>query len=469
MNFSTIEFLFYFLPLFLLVYFLLPGKNIILLIFSLFFYIWGEGLFIVLLLVLGIFNWIAGILIGEYLQKYRRVALVIAILLNLVALFYFKYIVFVLTSINLITSKSLFPIPEVLLPIGISFFTFHAISYLVDVYKKNFPPEKNLLDFMLYIAMFPQLIAGPIIRYATVRAEIKSRIISLADFSTGVKFFIVGLAQKILIANTIAVPVDQIFKLNATDLEFSLAWLGAIGYTLQIYFDFNGYSNMAIGLALIIGIRFPANFNYPYTALSITDFWRKWHITLSTWFRDYVYIPLGGNQKGKIRTFINLSVVFLLCGLWHGASWTFAIWGVYHGLFLIIERTSFSKKLEKFPVEIKHLYVILVVIIGWVIFRSDTLTGAIQMYKAMLGFGESKGLEHHIGLYLQPDVVLAIIFGFIYSTAYPLSIFNKISSNFPLLSKLAPIFFVISLSALFIISLSAISIGSYNPFIYFRF
>jgi alginate O-acetyltransferase complex protein AlgI len=430
---------------------------------------WGEGIYIILLLASGVFNWVAGLLIGNYYKNYSKLVLILAIGVNILAMFYFKYIVFFITSINLASAKNLFPIPEVILPIGISFYTFHAVSYLVDVYRKNFSPEKKLTNFMLYMMMFPQLIAGPIVRYGTIFAQLNERSTSLLNVSVGIKFFIIGLAQKILIANIIADPVDKIFNLDSSELDFYIAWLGVIGYTLQIYFDFAGYSNMAIGLALILGIRFPENFNYPYIAQSLTEFWRRWHITLSTWFRDYVYIPLGGNRKGNIRTFLNLIVIFILCGLWHGASWTFVIWGLYHGFFLVLERTSLGIALSKLPPEFRHLYLILVVMLGWVIFRADSLSHSVDIYKAMFGFGLGNSLRHHIAIYLQPDVAIAIVVGIIASTGYFSKLVMKVSASNSYYHKFCQWGLIVGLSVMFIVSVSSIAIGNYNPFIYFRF
>src|SRR3954452_11314087 len=374
MVFSSSVFLFYFLPLFLICYFALPFKNLVLLVFSLFFYAWGEALYVLLMIASGLGNWAAArwIAANSESRSRARALLALGVALNLSGLFVFKYLGFFVESWNGVLPAASLPVPQIHLPIGISFFTFHATSYLVDVYRGDFPAERKAVNVLLYIAMFPQLIAGPIVRFGTVRKEIHQRQVTIEKFALGIKFFIIGLGQKVLLANTLATPVDAIYKIPTENLDAAMAWLAAIGYSLQIYFDFVGYSNMAIGLGLMIGIYFPLNFNYPYMAQSITEFWRRWHITLSTWFRDYLYIPLGGNRAGPVRTYANLMAVFLLCGLWHGASWTFVVWGLYHGLFLVIERIGLGAALQRVGREYRHLYVLLVVTVGWVFFRAET-------------------------------------------------------------------------------------------------
>ena len=418
MVFSSSVFLFYFLPLFLICYFALPFKNLVLLVFSLFFYAWGEGLYVLLMIASGIGNWALARWIADNSGSRARAILAIGVALNLAGLFVFKYLGFFVESWNDIVPAATLRVPYIHLPIGISFFTFHAISYLVDVYRGDFKAERDPVKVLLYIAMFPQLIAGPIVRFGTVRKEIHERVVTVEKFALGLKFFIIGLGQKVLIANTLAVPVDAIYKIPVENLDAPLAWLANAGYALQIYFDFAGYSNMAIGLGLMIGIYFPLNFNYPYIAQSITEFWRRWHITLSTWFRDYLYIPLGGSRAGAYRTYFNLMVVFLLCGLWHGAKWTFVVWGLYHGFFLILERAGLGAALQRIGSEFRHLYVILVVTVGWVFFRADDLSQALSHLRAMAGFGSGDGIAHHVWLHLQPDVALALIIGAVGSTPY---------------------------------------------------
>jgi alginate O-acetyltransferase complex protein AlgI len=347
----------------------------------------------------------------------------------------------------------------------------------VDVYRGDFPAERRAVNVLLYIAMFPQLVAGPIVRFGTVRKEIHARAVTVEKVALGLKFFIIGLGQKVLLANTLAVPVDAIHKLPVEALDAPLAWLAAAGYTLQIYFDFAGYSNMAIGLGLMIGIYFPLNFNYPYIAQSITEFWRRWHITLSTWFRDYLYIPLGGNRMGSMRTYSNLLAVFFLCGLWHGAKWTFVVWGLYHGLFLIIERAGLGAALQRIGGGYRHLYTMLVVTVGWAFFRADTVEQALRHVRAMAGFGSGDGVAYHVWLYLHQDVALALIVGAIGATPFLAGLGQRVLAAAGRLhegarTKLPPLAGWCAVGGLYaVLLLSAISIaaGNYNPFIYFRF
>lgn len=476
MVFSSIEFLFYFLPAFLLLYFLVPWKNLVFLGFSLFFYAWGEGFYLLLMIASGLGNWVIALRIAES-PRIRTRWLVIGIALNLTGLFFFKYFSFAVDSLNTVFPFLKLPVPEIHLPIGISFFTFHAISYLVDVFRGDFPPERRPGNVLLYIAMFPQLIAGPIVRFGTVRKEIHEREVTVQKFALGLKFFILGLGQKALIANTLAVPVDAIYKIPSGSLDAPIAWLAAIGYGLQIYFDFAGYSNMAIGLGLMIGIYFPLNFNYPYVSQSITEFWRRWHVTLSTWYRDYLYIPLGGSRKGKFRTYLNLMLVFLLCGLWHGASWVFVVWGLYHGFFLVLERLGLGGFLSRIGAEFRHLYVLLVVTIGWVFFRASDFPQAVSHLTAMAGFGSGDGVAYHVWLYLQPDVALALLAGAIGSTPYLPRLGQRIlesagnaqGAQRNVLPALSGWLTVVALYSVFALSVITIAGGNYNPFIYFRF
>ena len=476
MVFSSPEFLFYFLPAFLLIYFSCPQKNLVLLLFSLLFYAWGEGIYLLLMVASGLGNWALALWIARSSSERSRGVLAVGIALNLAALFFFKYFAFFVSSLNSVSHLGL-PVPAIHLPIGISFFTFHAISYLVDVYRRDFPAERRPDHVLLYITMFPQLIAGPIVRFGTVRKEIHEREVTGQKFALGVKFFILGLGQKVLIANTLAVPVDAIYAIPPQHLDASMAWLAAIGYGLQIYFDFAGYSNMAIGLGLMIGLYFPLNFNYPYIAQSITEFWRRWHITLSTWYRDYLYIPLGGNQRGSVRTYGNLMIVFLLCGLWHGASWTFAIWGLYHGLFLVIERLGLNGVLSRAGAEARHVYTLLVVTVGWVFFRATDFSQALAHLTAMAGFGSGDGIAYHVWLYLRPDVALALVVGAIGSTPYLSRLGRRLVDRAggpetlgkDIVPAPAGWIGVVALYAVFVLSVLAIAGGKYNPFIYFRF
>ncbi len=466
MVFSSITFLFYFLPLFLLAYFLLPAKNITLLLASLLFYAWGEVEYTLLLLFSIAINYVFGRLIGftAAMPKRQKIMLGLGVAANLLLLCYFKYFNFVLQEVLGIT-----PTAPVHLPLGISFFTFQAISYLVDVYRKAAPVEKNPLDLGLYIAMFPQLIAGPIVRFKTVAAQIKQRQHRLHDIHAGVQLFIFGLAQKVLIANTAAIPADRVFGLDEAALTTGLAWLGAVCYAIQIFFDFAGYSNMAIGLGLVLGFTFPINFNYPYVAQSITAFWRRWHMSLSSWFRDYLYIPLGGNRISPWRTYVNLLLVFVLCGLWHGAAWVFVLWGLYHGLFLILERVFLAAWLQRCWRPWRHLYTLLVVLFGWVLFRAENLPQAGFFMRAMLGFSAADTGHGYVGL---TNWTLFVLPGalFLAMPVYPYWQTLKaqtqqrglISAGMSLATELFCLLVLV-------VSLSFVASGSYNPFIYFRF
>lgn len=386
MVFSSIIFLFFFLPLFLACYHLLPWKQAVLLLFSLLFYVFGEVLYTYVLLLSIALNYLAGLWIARATGQLRRLAIAVCVGANLLLLASFKYLAFLYgIAASILPRHFPGPAPEVHLPLGISFFTFHAISYLVDVYRRDVPAESNPVDLAVYITMFPQLIAGPIIRFHNIRDEIHKRRVTADMFSEGVQIFVIGLAQKVLVANVVAVPADAIFALDEAQRGTAVAWLGIVCYTLQIYFDFCGYSTMAIGLGLMIGFHFPLNFNYPYISQSITEFWRRWHISLSAWFRDYLYVPLGGNRHGALRTYRNLVIVFLLCGLWHGAAWNFVVWGLYHGAFLVVERAGLRGVLERLPAAVGHAYALLAILIGWVFFRADTLPHAIAYLQGMAG------------------------------------------------------------------------------------
>ncbi len=437
---------------------------------SLIFYAWGEVGYTLLLLVSIGFNYIFGRLIDQHQKslKTKKWLLGLGIATNLLLLGYYKYFNFLVENISFIQSET-----EVHLPLGISFFTFQAISYLFDVYRKEAKVEKNIFNLALYISMFPQLIAGPIVRFKTVANQINDRASTLSGISTGVRIFIVGLAQKALIANTVAVPADAIFALNESTLTTATAWLGAFCYSFQIYFDFAGYSNMAIGLGLILGFTFPKNFNYPYISQSITEFWRRWHMSLSSWFRDYVYIPLGGNRLSPFRTYVNLMLVFLLCGLWHGAAWTFVIWGVYHGLFLIIERLGLNKLIGKLWRPMRHVYAMLVVLIGWVIFRAENFNQLSYYLKTMFGFGSGQSIEFPYYAITSNSLVTTLVIASLFSIPmFPyyqdhIKRFYKNNNTvlgFVLTTKLEIFYLVILL-----LSLLNLASGSYNPFIYFRF
>ncbi len=469
MIFSSITFLFYFLPLFLILYFSLPFKNTVLLVASLLFYAWGEVGYTLLLLVSIAVNFTFGLLIEKNVEKkHKKLMLSFGIVSNLLLLGYFKYFNFLTDNISFFSTQK-----TVHLPLGISFFTFQAISYLFDVYRKQAKVEKNIFHLALYISMFPQLIAGPIVRFKTVAKQIHQRSHSLGKTSIGLRIFIIGLAQKALIANTVAVVADDVFALNETTLSIASAWLGAICYTFQIYFDFAGYSNMAIGLGLIMGFSYPKNFNYPYISQSITEFWQRWHISLSSWFRDYLYIPLGGNRFSPLRTYMNLMLVFCLCGLWHGAAWTFIIWGIYHGVFLILERAGLKNLLNKLWQPLCHIYTLFIVIIGWVIFRAENLHQLNYYLKTMLGLNKNLSMEFSYNTYVNNSLLTTLIFAVIFSLPV-FTLYAKLKQkiqikNKPILNFVTTLNLELFYLIVFLLSLINIASGSYNPFIYFRF
>src|SRR3954465_12134112 len=417
MVFSSPTFVCLFLPLTLALYFLLPKSmnNALLVAASLVFYAWGDPVAALALIIPSVMlNFYFGRIIGASDGGRRRMVVVAAIAFNLAVLIAFKYTRFLLGNLNdvlLVLGVPALRVPDIPLPLGISFFTFHILSYLIDIYRGALPPQKSLPAFALYIVNFPQLIAGPIIRYRQIADQLPGRTVTASDFEYGVLRFVTGLAKKLLIADPIGQIADVIFGVPAAELSTGAAWLGVICYALQIYFDFSGYSDMALGMARMFGFRFPENFNYPYSAISVQDFWRRWHMTLSAWFRDYVYIPLGGSRGGFWPTARNLWIVFLLCGAWHGASWNFIIWGMWHGLFLSIERIGVVERaLNRTPAVLRNIYVLAVVLVGWVFFRSLTLDQALDMLTRM--FGLQPGSETMLSLWSNvaaPTMVLIIV------------------------------------------------------------
>lgn len=475
MVFSSITFLFYFLPICLALYYTAgQARNHVLFILSLIFYAWGEPLNVVLLLFSIGFNFLTGLELAKRAGKDRKAWLAAGITVNLLMLGTFKYAAFLAAGTNLLLEplQVSLPVPRLELPIGISFFTFQAISYLVDVHRKDVAPERSFVVLAVYISMFPHLVAGPIVRFKTIVQDLHERQLSLSRFNLGVKYVVVGLAQKALIANTVAVTADAVFALPAAELTAATAWLGIATYTLQIYFDFAGYSNMAIGLALMVGLRFPQNFNYPYAAASVTDFWRRWHMSLSQWFRDYLYVPLGGNRRTPARTFLNLAVVFLLVGLWHGASFTFVAWGAYHGALLVIERIGFSSVLERLWRPLRHAYVLLAVMGGWVLFRSADFEQAGEYFLALAGFARGDPLIARVDQYLLHDANLALAAGI--AGSFPVipwarARLEALETHSPAFSALFRTGAILAGAALLVLSTGMLASSAYNPFIYFRF
>lgn len=462
MVFSSLSFLFYFLPTILLLYYILPkkfryGRNFVLLIGSLFFYFVGEPKAIVVMLLSIFINYIGGIAVNSGGEKQRKISLTIVVILNLTILFYYKYLMFIVGNLSKIFDFSV-ETKSIYMPIGISFFTFQGMSYVFDVYMKNAEVKKNPLDIALYISLFPQLIAGPIVRYKTVADEIDGRVETLDLFSTGVIRFIVGLSKKVLLANKFGIIADEIFKLNGNyNLSVPLSWFGVLMFALQIYYDFSGYSDMAIGLGKMSGFNFLENFDYPYISKSITEFWRRWHMSLGTWFRDYIYIPLGGNRVSVPRHILNMFIVWFLTGFWHGASWNYIIWGLYFFVFLVIEKYVFGNKFEKVPKIFRHLYALIVILVGWVIFKEENSFLLLKYLKAMF----SVGLKPTIGgvTYYLKEYYIEIFLGIIFS-ANILKAFEKGKKTIPAIS----IYFI-----LLILSIVSLFSSSYNPFIYFRF
>jgi alginate O-acetyltransferase complex protein AlgI len=478
--FSSVSFLFIFLPITLLLYIIVGNKlrNFVLFCASIFFYAWGEGPYVLIMMLSIVINFFAGILIDSAAKKEKKKVFIVgSIVINLSLLIFFKYTNWIATLIAGICPSFhsvVFQSSKIHLPIGISFFTFQAISYIVDVYRGHCLPQKKLLNLGLYIACFPQLVAGPIIRYNDVAQQILHRKHSFQLFASGVERFVYGLSKKVLIANPIAIVADSVFVPGYHNLAPETAWLGIICYTLQIYFDFSGYSDMAIGLGRMFGFNFQENFNYPYIACSIQDFWRRWHISLSEWFRDYLYITLGGNRIGSKRTYLNLVIVFFLCGLWHGASWNFVIWGLLHGFFLILERTHFSEWIKKRGKVFSYFYAMFIVVNSWVFFRVETFSDAIEYLKAMYFLSDKTFLNPLVYTKIDTLFTFSLILGLILTTpifTYLSGKFANISSGFA--DKFGLILFstakAVMIFLLLYLSISFLAVSAYNPFIYFRF
>ncbi len=477
MVFASPLFLFLFLPATLAAYFALPRRfrTAVLLVASLAFYAWGEARYVALVLGSVAFNWWMGLRIADAADLCtRRRRLALAVAGNLAALAVFKYANFAVANVNAITpvlGVGPLVLTAIPLPLGISFFTFHAISYVVDVYKRNADAQRSVPVFALYILLFPQLIAGPIIRFRDIAAQLVTHETRLADFAYGVRRFILGLGKKLLIANTLGQTADTMFTLPGAELTPPLAWLGLICYTLQIYFDFSGYSDMAIGLMRMFGFRILENFNYPYIAKSVREFWRRWHISLSNWFRDYLYLPLGGNRRGAHRAYLNLVVVFLLCGLWHGASWPFVLWGIWHGLFLVAERAGLGRPVARIA-WMGHVYMLAAVMGGWVLFRCDTLAHAIDYYAALVGATHADPTRHPLAQHFNALVATTLATAIVFATplAPRIGAWRERIANQSLVR--GTIVLAVDLGWLvlvFIASAAMLAAGTYNPFIYFRF
>lgn len=465
MVFSSFTFLFVFLPAVLLTYFLAKKRkyrNIVLFIFSLIFYAWGEPIYVLLMVLSIAVNYAIAIKIDST-KNGKKKWMVIDVIFNIGIIGFFKYGNFIIQNINMLFNFNIGEM-NLSLPIGISFYTFQVLSYVIDVYKKTVPAQKNIINLGMYVTLFPQLIAGPIVRYETIADEIENRKEKFSEVVEGLKRFFIGLGKKVLIANQMALIADTIYGGDLQTTGTITLWLAAISYTLQIYFDFSGYSDMAIGLGRIFGFHFLENFNYPYIAKSITDFWRRWHISLSTWFRDYVYIPLGGNRVSKIKWIRNILIVWLLTGLWHGASWNFILWGVYYGLILIIEKLFLGKLIQKLPKFLQHIYALFFIIMGWVIFRIEDFSKMGTVFERMF-------------IYKPSGILDNIILNFNIFSCLPFVLIGIIGSV-PILAKLKDktkeklsynILSNIWAFAIFIVSVCFLLSATYNPFIYFRF
>ncbi|MCL2335932.1 MAG: MBOAT family protein [Firmicutes bacterium] len=474
MLFSSIIFIGCFLPAVLFIYYVLLRKrrllqNYFLLLTSLMFYAWGEPRFVFILISSFTINWLFGIWVDKYKNQKAKAKLIIVLMLifNLSILFVVKYLMFTITNINALFGNSL-TVPLIVLPIGISFYTFHAISYVIDVFRGRKAAQKNLLNLGLYISFFPQLIAGPIVRYDTIASQIMGRKESFDIFSAGVCRFIVGLAKKVLLANSFAAVVNMSFSIvQSGKLSVTFAWLGARAYALQIYFDFSGYSDMAVGLGMMFGFKLPENFNYPYIAKSASEFWRRWHISLGMWFRDYVYFPLGGSRVStRVRLAFNLFVVWFLTGVWHGANWTFMCWGLLYFVFITIEKITGFEKLA-IPNVIKHLYTLLLILIGWVLFRSNTIADAIQYLRVMFGFSSAMLVDAKTIVYCKENLVY-FGFGLLFSAPVAQAILRK-AASLPSGKTAVSLLYTAVLTGMFILALAYLVKGTYNPFIYFNF
>lgn len=471
MVFSSSIFLIGFLPMVLMVYYVFlrrfrTAQNVFLFIASLCFYAWGEPWFVLVMLLSIVVNWFFGLLVDRYRESRigAHCVLTSTVVFNLVIIFLFKYLMFTLNTVNSIFGTDIL-VPQIALPIGISFFTFQALSYVIDVYRNQGKVQKNPLNVGLYIAFFPQLIAGPIVRYETITEQIKDRKESLDQFARGVTRFIAGLAKKVIIANNMAMLADAAFGTAFSELSTGFAWLGALAYSFQILFDFSGYSDMAIGLGQMFGFQFLENFDFPYISKSITEFWRRWHISLGSWFRDYVYFPLGGSRvKSKGRLVFNLFVVWFLTGLWHGANWTFICWGLLYFVLLVVEKMSGLPKGKGFSV-LRHIYTLLFVQIGWVLFRSDTLEKAGQYLKAMFGMHSGSLWDENAYFYLGENYAFLLMGVFFAIPVIPWLARKLKAKDNKIIGILYPVVYFI----FFIIALAYIAKGAYNPFIYFNF
>lgn len=467
MLFSSVTFLFYFLPIVFMIYYIVPNKikNYVLLLASIVFYAWGGVLYLPILIMSVFSNYLFALKIDKYKdnkEKSKRI-LMLSIIFNILFLGVFKYSNFIVDTINIILNLSI-NIPQIPLPIGISFYTFQAMSYVIDVYRKDGQVQKNIFNLLLYISMFPQLVAGPIVRYETVDNQITKREYSFDKFNLGLERLIKGLFKKVIISNTVGELATIIYELSPMEMSITTAWIGAIAYTLQIYFDFSGYSDMAIGLGKMLGFNYLENFNYPYVSKSVSEFWRRWHISLGSWFRDYLYIPLGGNRCSTAKIYRNLIIVWLVTGIWHGASWNFIIWGMYFGLFIILERLFLQKLLDKLPKIIQHIYLMIIVIIGWVIFSQPNLTSAIEYLKIMLGIGDYPLINGYAIFYIKQYGIITFV-----AILASIPILKYVRNKSTIINNLIKVSKPIIVISSFILVIIYLINSTFNPFIYFDF
>ncbi len=472
MVFSSATFLFFFLPFTLFLYNLklfkdkdreTVKKNTVLLIMSLIFYAWGEPVYIILMLLSIFYNYNAAIDIDSYIgsPKKKKAVFICAVIFNIFILGFFKYYGFAVESINSLFSLSL-PVRDIPLPIGVSFYTFQVLSYIIDVYRGDVKAQKSIIPFATYISMFPQLIAGPIVQYYDVEKQLTDREVTTEKFAAGIMFFIKGLGKKVIFANTVGAVYTEILGMETASISVVTSWIGIICYTLQIYFDFSGYSDMAVGLGKMLGFDFVQNFNFPYRATSVTDFWRRWHISLSSWFRDYVYIPLGGNRKGTARTVFNILVVWSLTGLWHGAAWNFIAWGAFYGILLIAEKYVFARVIEKLPSFVRYAVTMFIVMIGWVFFSGENLSSAVSYLKSMFGlYGNS--FTDSTAEYLLSENIFSLAIMILCATGVfaALPRIKNFRFNIAVMS--------VAYTAIFILCIIYLISETYNPFLYFRF
>ena len=469
MLFSSITFLFMFLPIVMAVYYLVPNgaKNIVLLLASLFFYAWGEPVYVVLMILSIVLNYFCGrdIEANADNPKKAKLSLVFALTANILILGFFKYYGFLLDTVNSFLTTDI-PYRVLPLPIGISFYTFQAISYVIDIYRKDAKPQKNILYFALYISMFPQLIAGPIVRYADIEEQLKMRKVTLRKLGQGSMYFIIGLAKKVIIANSTGAVFEEVAAMSTGSLSVLTAWVGVFSYAFQIYFDFSGYSDMAIGLGKMFGFEFKKNFDHPYVSKSATEFWRRWHISLGTWFREYVYIPLGGNRCSVSRNIFNLMVVWTLTGMWHGAAWNFVAWGVYYGVILVMEKYVWGASVEQLPKPVQHIYAGAVILVGWVFFFSPSLGYALRYLWAMIGGGS--GIADAQGAFLLFTHWLLFVIAAVGSTAYGRKLLNnavRFYANRTVRMTVGAVLYI----GIFFLSVAFLVTDTFNPFLYFRF